>query len=535
MTPQEYFTNHTLNEEFLKRLGWTWDDNKITIPIYDEKAKILFERYRHLSGETKFTAQKGSHPTLYPLYKIIKHKQLVMCEGEPDCARLWQEGIPTVTATSGVKVFNPKIAEPLADKEIFLVLDNDEAGQTSMEKYVEILTKVNATIKIVELPEGYKDVSDYFTAGFTKKDFQKLMDTAISFDEWTEKHEPETFALETAAELVKQDIPAEQWLVDRILPVEGFCFFVGAEATGKTFYTLTLADSVVNGTPWLGKFDVKIPGKVLIIDKENTKRRIQSRMKGLSIDSPDIYRVSYPHFFEIADPEAETGFTQFALSLSRKVKKLGIKLVIIDAFTDILVGNENDRGEVQTFFDAMRQLFPGVSILVLHHASKPAPGVVRTSAQRARGSTNIMAQVYSAFYVESVAKSKNEFIIEQTKAGDSEKINRFMIELVSEPDPTSPGNTVVTHIEHRGEVQDAEMKLQEAVEMIEEMFKATSQISRQELIDSLQAEGVSQRTVGRAIKQLQEDKMLDAIPDPNNKSKRFYVWMGSKKEQIYEE
>jgi len=535
MKPEEYFANHTLNPDFLaKEFGITWDEKQIVIPIYNEKGERSFDRYRHLEGNVKFTSEKGSHPTLYPLHRIGKFKNLILCEGEPDCLRLWQEKIPAVTGTGGVTTFNSKLAEPLRDKNIFLVLDNDAAGQNEINKYIEVLTAVNATVKIIELPHEFKDVSEYFTAGHTKEDFTKLASNALDYDVWLERNEPETFALETAAEIVALDIPPEQWLVNRILPVEGFAFFVGAEATAKTFDALTIAHAVATGTPWLDTFEVPSKGRVLIIDKENTKRRIHSRMKGLGIDSPDIFRVSYPHYFEVNDPEQTSGFSLFAQSLSRKVKKLNIKLLIIDSFTDVLVGNENDRGDVQGFFDAMRQLFPGISIMVLHHASKPAQGVMRSKSQMARGSTNIMAQTYSAFHIEAVPKSKTEFILEQTKAGDSEKLNPFLTELFVLPDPEDPQGTVVAGINYRGEVITEDMKIAEAVSVIEEAFKVKNLIPRQELLDICQAEGISQRTALRAIKQLSENNKIDSIPDPANKSKRNYMWMAEIETEDYD-
>ena len=108
MTPQEYFQSHSLNEEYIKKnFAVTWDENKITIPIYGEDKKLLYCKYRHLTGDTKFTFDKGGHPALFPIYKILDLDSVVLCEGEPDTMRLWQEGIPAVTATSGVKTSSP--------------------------------------------------------------------------------------------------------------------------------------------------------------------------------------------------------------------------------------------------------------------------------------------------------------------------------------------------------------------------------------------------------------------------------------------
>ena len=197
-----------------------------------------------------------------------------------------------------------------------------------------------------------------------------------------------------------------------------------------------------------------------------------------------------------------------------------------DAFTDVMIGNENAAGDVQKFFDAFRQLFPDCLILVLHHANKPVAGVTRSSAQRARGSTNIMAQVYSAFFVEALPKSKREFTIEQTKAGDADKLNKFSVELDVQP-IEGTNKTKVVGILHKGEIYDQEVKTQKAVELIEESFKSTTKIPRQDLIDIALGNFVSQITMERAIKDLKKAGVLKAIPDENNKSKRVYIYMGN--------
>jgi DNA-binding MarR family transcriptional regulator len=534
MTINEYLAAHSINEDFVKKIfRWSWDATTITIPIFDPNAKHLTNRYRHLDGSPKFSADKGSHPTLYASHLIKTKNTIVLCEGEPDCVRLWQEGIPAVTGTSGVKTFNPSLAEPLKGKKVLITLDTDKEGQSSIEKYYTTLLSTKATPLIKNLPPQYKDICDYFTAGYTKSDFDKLPE--LTLDDYLTQNEPEEYAFEEGSSLLKRDIPPEEWLVDRILPAEGFAFIIGPEATGKSFYTLTLAHSITTLTPWLNKFSANKTEKVLIIDKENTKRRTQSRMRGLSMNGKNIFWLKYPHYFQLSDDSSQDGFSEIAKAASRKVKKEGIKVIMIDSFTDVMVGNENAAGDVQKFFDACRQLFPGTSILVLHHASKPTPGLTRTSAQRARGSTNIMAQIYSGFFVEALPNSKKEFTIEQTKAGDAEKLNKFLVELEVKPVPGSGGEkTYVTNILYKGEIETEEMKLAEAISVIEEAFKATSSISRQKIIDICQGTGISQRTAIRALKQMTDDEIIESAIDQNNKSRRLYVYRGQQAE-IYRE
>lgn len=505
---KQYLKDHSLKEKFVKSLGWTWKKGAVTIaiPIYDKNGKLLFSRYRHLEGKSKFSTDKGAHPALYCIHKVKKESAIVFCEGEPDCARLWQEGIPAVTGTSGVKTFSSALAKPLAGKIVKICLDNDEGGQSSIEQYYNVLKESGAYPIIVQLPSEFKDISDYFTGNGIKSAFEKLP-AYKTVEEWKDANLPKEFKTITADDVLATKLPKEKWLVDKIIPVEGFCFFVGPEASGKSFHSLLLAQSVTTGEAWLKTFSVPKKTKVLIIDKENTMRRIQDRLRGLKITGKNIHWLAYPQYLEIADrnKESESGYTEFIEAISRLVKREGIGLIILDSFTDVFVGEENNRGDVQKFFDAFRQLFPGIAILPIHHAGKITMGVKRPTAQMARGSTNIMAQAYTAFHCEPVRKSTTEFTIEQTKAGDSLKMKKFKIEIQTMIDPNDPEETLVTGFEHRGEVQDKEEKLAAAIEVFEEAMAVTPRIARKELAEQLEAEGISPATFGRVIKQMKED------------------------------
>ena len=531
MTAEQYFQEHSLNAEYIKKtFGVAWDATKITIPVYAEDGKLLYCKYRHLDfaekkaagdkNAKKFSFDLGGSPSLFAIHKVKKESEVVLCEGEPDAMRLWQEGISAVTSTGGVKTFSNQLCAPLKGKTVYITLDTDKAGASEVEHYYKTLEESGATPKIIDLPREFKDVSLYFTSGATREDFDKLKENSKSLDEWLDANEPEDFKLESATELLADKLPEEEWLIDRVIPSEGFVFIAGAEATGKSFYTLTIANSLVTGVDWLGKFPVKKKVKVLFIDKENTRRRIQSRLRGLGITDPDnmIYRVKYPHFFELADEKEADGLSHFAKSLARKVQKLDIGLLIIDSFTDVMIGNENAAGDVQGFFDAMRRLFPNRAILVLHHESKPAPGVPRTSSQRFRGSTNITAQIVVGFRVEAVPKENGEFTMEQTKSGDAEKIHKFKITMKVEDVYEHPGKTKVTALEYAGEVFDAETKLLEAMEIINDALSDSPIMSRSSLIDICQGEGQSEATTRRALKQLVADGVIDEAKDGRQKS-----------------
>jgi len=136
MTIKEYLDNHSLSESFVLQRGWELKDDIITIPIFNTDGKFIYNKYRHLTGDTKFTFDVGNHPALYCAEHISKLNEVVIAEGEIDCIRLWQEGIPAVTGTAGVNTFTAEMAKPLKGKTVYITLDTDQAGKNGIEKYL---------------------------------------------------------------------------------------------------------------------------------------------------------------------------------------------------------------------------------------------------------------------------------------------------------------------------------------------------------------------------------------------------------------
>lgn len=518
MTPEQYLQEHSLDPEFVKNLGWEWSNEKITIPYYDSEGNLLHCRYRNLVGKNKFESDSGSKITLYATHKIKNKKVVVLCEGEPDCAKLWQEGIPATTA-GGVTSLTAKIAAPLADKEVLLILDNDKAGRDALSKYVDILVSIGATPLIVKLPDGVKDICEYFTQGNNKEAFQDVLTAAQTYDQWQEDNEPKEFTIISGVDILKKELPEQEWLIERMVPVEGFTFIVGAEGTGKSFNALTMAHAIATGNSWLKTFPVKKTTRVLFIDKESTIRRIQSRMKGLQITGEDLYFLESPQWFSLAPDRDGEDFSDFAKKIQRFVAKHDIGLIIIDSFADVMLGNENSAADTQLFFDGFRQLLPGKSLIILHHANKPSAGLMRTASQKTRGSTNILAQVYSAFYVEQVLKKDHEFSFEHIKAGDTEKIKKFKIEMKVHTDLYDKNKTQVIGLLYAGEIEDEEGKSLRAEDSIIQSLEIRDTMFREELEAVCIAQGLSKRTFQDVLKKLADDKIIEKTKDPNNKHK----------------
>ena len=307
------------------------------------------------------------------------------------------------------------------------------------------------------------------------------------------------FEIESLDSLKAETIPGQPWLINDFIPADGFVLLAGEEATGKSFLTLSLAQSITTGEKWLDHFEVTIQTKVLFIDMENGRRRLQDRLRGLSMSGENIYRIKFPHLFYLSEKDK---LSPFAESVAFFVKEKEIGLIVVDSLVDVMEGNENVAGDVQAFFNKFRLMFPQSAILILHHEGKPGM-VARTAAQKTRGSTNIQGQMSASFSVSRIPKTVNELKFEQTKARDSAKMKPFKINLVSNADPLNLQKTLVTKLMYAGEIEEKELKKVAAVEIINELLPYQYEdivLTKKDI--EIACEGISEETIRNAIESM---------------------------------
>jgi archaellum biogenesis ATPase FlaH/vacuolar-type H+-ATPase subunit F/Vma7 len=501
MTGEEYLQQHAISQQFAQEQDLTWDEEELHIPVRDENGEVLFAKHRSLKHEPhnpdskpKYRYDSGTHATLFNYHAVKAKAYIVVSEGEIDCLKLTQEGIPSVSSTGGANTFLPEWADLIKGKQIFICLDNDKAGQEGTKKITDLLPEA----KVVTLPSGIKDICDYFAAGNVREDFIGLLKAGLTVADWKEKSRPEEFKLVCAKDLITREFPDDQWLIDKILYMEGFCFIYGAEGVGKSFITMSMAQALATGEKWLGQFNVPRKGKVLFIDKENPLPILAKRLAGMGIDSENMFWLERPELLTLTDDHGQ--MTEFAKVLCDVANDKQIDLIIVDSFVDLMVGSENSAEETQKFFDAMRVIFPHKAILVLHHENKPIQGAFRTESQRTRGSTNINAQAVTQFHIETVAKSKVDLTIKQTKIRNGQRLDKFMVRMKI---AVEGEETTVVGFEYLGATtgnEDETKKTEVAKEMIVSILSEASAVSRQQIVETCQASGISEKTTQRVLK-----------------------------------
>lgn len=500
---QQYLDEHSIDDMTASKFGLkevkdTRYGTQLAIPIKDTEGSVLFYKYRNLETENKpipkYTFDSGAHETTFNQEIIKDNQTLVIFEGEIDAIRASQAGIPAISGTNGAASIPDSWKETLKGKEIYICYDNDNAGK----KAIYQLSKTFPKAKIISLPDGFKDASDYLTKN-SKQDFVELIKQAPLIQEWQVKHPKEEYETISLKELLTYDFPEEEWLIDKFLPSSGFVFISGESGTGKSFLALSMAKAVADSTSFLDKFESQ-QAQTLIIDKENGLRRMQTRMKGLSVSTPEhIHLLKYPEKFSLEDE----GFMQ-AIQNFIEVNK--VRLVILDSFIDVIVGNENSSTDVSVVLNALRSISTDVCWLILHHEAKPIPRFTKTAGQRMRGSGNILAQIDYQFATTLLADGKT-IHIEQGKNRDNEKMKKFAIEFQSSEAGEMTGFKLL------GDISEQNTKLEDTKNLIVSTLQVATgyQIPQKELIDNLTG-SISEKTIRDALKVLQLEGTVKKVP-----------------------
>lgn len=127
----------------------------------------------------------GTRRVLYNLPQVVEAKRegrlIFITEGEKDADNLKKWGLVATTNAGGsatganAKRWEPSFTETLAGAQLVILPDNDQAGQGHLATIGPALAKVCKGIRVLTMPGGHKDVSDWIAAGGTAEEFKRLV------------------------------------------------------------------------------------------------------------------------------------------------------------------------------------------------------------------------------------------------------------------------------------------------------------------------------------------------------------------------
>lgn len=182
-------------------------------------------------------------------------------------------------------------------------------------------------------------------------------------------------------------LPPIEYLVDGLIPKEGFAAIYGAPASAKSFISLDWAMSISEGKPWLGRVAVKQSPVVYIAAEggRGIKKRVEAWMQHYGVlDLDAMYWLLSPLYVR-EDGKVE----EFLDKLEERDIWPG--LIVLDTLSRSFGGGEeNASADMGDFVDRITQLAYGrrMASLVVHH--KNAQGARERGSTAFRGAADAM-------------------------------------------------------------------------------------------------------------------------------------------------
>lgn len=205
---------------------------------------------------------------------VSRNEYIFYAEGEKDVNTLLMYGYTAFTC-GGANDWNKAALEVLAGAKVIILADNDEPGKDSACSIYRDMKEADVTAKIL-LPVAdvpHADITDYFQAGHTVQDFDKL----IQGDDTKKILKRGKANSKAKAEMVSMENIDEKepsWLVPGYIFGEGVTTLAGDGGCGKTTVWCAIAAAISSGkVPFMVQeflpFESK-PEKVMFFSAEDS-------------------------------------------------------------------------------------------------------------------------------------------------------------------------------------------------------------------------------------------------------------------------
>ena len=435
-------TERMMSPEMIKALKIGEHLRRVTIPIQNKNGIVTDIRgylpfSKRKAGDAKIIPKKegDASPKLFPqqvITWITKAKQLeslgnlenlgnlgnleyqaaqksiVLCEGETDALALLSNGFMALTNTCGAGTWNDDFTDQIKelDLPVFILMDNDLAGESGALKRADSLVEKGVTVSIAKWP-------DDLPTGWDVTDELKLNGPAgiIKILNDSEVHSDIVYMDNVVAEPV-------DWLFKPFIAIGKTSLLEGEPGIGKSYLSLYIASLVSIGAIHPIDVESNIPkGKVLLMSAEDgLADTIKPRLEKMVTDLTQIFA---PKEIFTLD---EAGFEKLEHLISRE-KPI---LVIIDPLTPFLDGKKdiNHSKDMRPFFKSLAKLAVKYScaILVTRHLAKSKDF---TGVSKGLGSIDIAAAVRSILQVTSDKENSNTKRVEHIKCNIAAKGKPF--------------------------------------------------------------------------------------------------------------
>jgi len=146
-TKRQWFHERGLTDETIGAQLLGYSGNAFTIPVWHPSGLLLSIRFRRddnksLSGPKYWGIEGHNDTMLYNQVALRRAGTVVICEGELDCLRIWQEGIPAVSSTNGANGMTSIwdwVGKYFPCRFFLIAFDQDTEGLRAAHKLKELI------------------------------------------------------------------------------------------------------------------------------------------------------------------------------------------------------------------------------------------------------------------------------------------------------------------------------------------------------------------------------------------------------------
>ncbi len=385
----------------------------------------------------------GRAAATFPLYgteilvSLPKGTTIVLVEGEKKRDMLLALGVAAVaTGTGAPGTHEAEAFKVLLDYNVICWGDDNDVGRQQRRANSARLQEIgHANVK--ELSDGTPAPDDYIAANREAEQVLAFLDQAVPIGGARGLGQGlGTFLAESA------NLPPLVDYIVGILSSEGSGWLGGEEKLGKSYYMLYEALCLALRRMVLGKFEVPVRRRVLVIEEEDPPRRVRDRvnalLRGLDLDPDDqAVRDDLDQWFRI---EVWSSFTLddagWRAKLDQTIQTFKPDVVYLDAVRKVTALNLSKPEDAQTFLDRLdtpRRQY-GTLFRVLHHYRKVGGGGAFRAgrgSQEIAGSNKLGAWGEDSLFFEPVTRAGGEVRI-TVQRKDGEPPAPFLIALTEE-------------------------------------------------------------------------------------------------------
>lgn len=234
------------------------------------------------------------------------------------------------------------------------------------------------------------------------------------------------------SELLAMPDSDPDWMVNGLFTV-GSNGWVSAEPkVGKSWIVLELAYALSTGIPFLGRFAVKQPRRVLYVQEEDSLDRVKRRLKKLIkgepsrvLPSDDYWKYSIRQGFKLDD-------MMWLERIRQEIVSYKAEVIIMDVFNRLHGGEENKQQDMTAILNNLTRMTNeyGCAFIVVHHNRKPQQGNEARGNQMIRGSGVLGGWGECSLYLKR-SKEKDTIII-TPESKDAPEMDDFTIVLADQ-------------------------------------------------------------------------------------------------------